>query len=205
MSKQFFNMFNLYTRKQMEDRISAQSKRISTFYRNQKRNNIQDIENCLKHLLNNNRTTLNNWYFSVTPFFDKHQSFYWIVNEVPEIKSGCTAAEIKVINYAMGVDHTKGYLYYDICSGSDENEKPVPNEIKITDIQVIPKNNGIGSYMLSLLDDLARALEISVIIGELSSVDFKDRDAQIRFYSRNGYTIKLREKTNSGSIRKNIN
>jgi len=48
-------------------------------------------------------------------------------------------------------------------------------------------------------------LNIEYIYGELSPVDFKNRDAQIRFYERNGYEIKFTDTTRrQGSIYKKL-
>jgi GNAT superfamily N-acetyltransferase len=61
----------------------------------------------------------------------------------------------------------------------------------IEDITSIYQRRGLGSFLLKMLEDLMRLLNVEKIIGWLSPVDLKNRDIQVAFYLSNGFELNL--------------
>lgn len=77
----------------------------------------------------------------------------------------------------------------------------------IVDLYVQPfcRRQGLGSLMLSLLEDIASSFAMKQISGWLSSVDVRIRDVQIAFYRANGYSVKCHDdQCTEGFVTKDI-
>lgn len=187
------NKYGLYTREQLIKELQEQAERIENHNLDKKKQSIKKIEDSLKELLNKN-IHFKETYFSITPFFDNQHEFNWIITKIPEIKNNRNMGEILAKNINdITPNNRSNFLYFDIYL----NEEKKPYLIEIVDLRTSPNNKGVGSHLLQKLEQIADNLGIKYIKGWLSPVDILNRDNQIKFYNKNGYTIKFKDIDNT--------
>jgi GNAT superfamily N-acetyltransferase len=172
----------------------AQSNRIHKGYQDQQKAFLYDLETGLNEILIRPEHR-NNKYFTLMPLVDKNHYFYWVVNFFDDSGYGKhSSGEIRVYECEQpNFSSSSPFLHYEIHS----------NMIKIIDFNTATfRNRGIGTKMLNILEQMAISLNIDYISGYLAPADYEDRDAQIRFYKRNGYTVNSNDQTRKGNIRK---
>lgn len=213
MGQKVLNKLGLYTTKQLGQILRSSLKRqaedIREYYKSIEQKNTEDLNDIYKSL--NRLLELNNFrredmYLSITPFIDSYKNFHWIVTKIPQINSTCVTANIDVYDYVLSINN-EGYLFFEIHAnpeGDFKNRIYKPKHIKIIDFIITPQNKGIGSYLINRLEQIAIGLNVSYITGDLVPIDYINRDAQIRFYSRHGYKIKLNKTAEKGTILKNL-
>lgn len=134
-------------------------------------------------------------FLAIFPFASKKNIFYWVIAKIPQSNREnyyprCT---LKVKNSTFSSD-TAAYLYFKI-----NNTKAI-----IEDVVVSNTREGIGSYLLRLLEQLVSHFGVKEIVGWLSPYDFNNRPAQIAFYNNNGYVVTLSDNKETGGIKKVI-
>ncbi|HBQ26804.1 MAG TPA: hypothetical protein DD791_10465 [Syntrophomonas sp.] len=197
------NKIGLYTKQQMmkyaSDEVIRQSQNIQSLYKKEKEQTIDAIDQSVKNILSRSGLCSYPQYLSITPFCDSMKELHWLSIKIYE-ESNKSSGTMEVQNF-WSVYRTEGHLYFDIYNNRTTKK---PFKIHIVDFVLSLQNREIGSYLLNRLDFIAHSFKVEYIYGELSTVDFKNRDAQVRFYSRNGYTVKPGDKDHNGSIRKDI-
>jgi len=145
-----------------------------------------------------NAYLVHNRFVGIFPYISKNDLFYWIYAEIPQPKFenryyNCT---LWVIDSEVSSDkqNNQGFLYFEI------------NDAKaiIIDICMHKKRQGIGSFLLMLLEQLVTPFGVKKISGYLSPRDVDNRSVQIAFYSKNGYSVKLTDNNKEGWIKKEL-
>jgi hypothetical protein len=189
MMEKLLNLIGLYTKHQIADFLLNESQRqaesFKDIYRNQYEKMITDCESSLNSLLKKNPFSGDNQYKLITPFFDSAHNFHWIIAIVPQSIKYSNFGRIEVRDLSNSYDH-EGFLDYCFYKNIDNSH---PSKIELVDFRIGPKNKGIGSYLLTLLDNIAQSLGAAYIYGCLAPVDYENRPSQVRFYARNRYTI----------------
>lgn len=73
------------------------------------------------------------------------------------------------------------------------------NELNISDISILNnKNRGIGSHSILTLEKIAKNMNCNKMSGFLFSVDQNNRNRQIHFYEKNGFTINFENSNKCG-------
>lgn len=152
--------------------------------------------------------TLENYsFFGVFPLITRDNTLLWAIAKVPLIEKSsvhqpyCRNAEVKVIDpitfVPSAIRDQIAFLYFDI-KGLD---------VYAVDIFTDPskRRQGIGTFILRLLECVAIGFGAKRIIGELSPVDLPNREIQIAFYTKNGYTVLFHENNKeSGWVEKKL-
>lgn len=195
MIEKFLNIIGLYTKQQIIDFLLNESQRqaeaFKAVYRSEYEQMSTNCENSLNGLVKKYPLGKDIQYQLITPFFDSAHNFHWIIVQVPKCVKQSNFGRIEVKDRFNSYDH-EGFLDYCIYKKIDDIK---PSRIEIVDFIIGPKRQGIGSYLLILLDNIAQMLGTAYIYGSLSPVDFGNREEQVKFYSRSGYTISFLDKS----------
>jgi GNAT superfamily N-acetyltransferase len=134
-------------------------------------------------------------FMAVFPFVSKRNIFYWVTIKIPQSESyeGYPRCDLLVTDPNLPSGSPARLLF---------NVKD--NKATIEDIVVSRQNQGIGSYLLALLEKLVVHLGAEVIAGMLSPVDAGHRSTQVAFYEKNGYTVTLSPDGKYGGIKKHL-
>lgn len=212
MIEKFLNRLGLYTTKQLgkitASRLIQQAEDIKKITENEEQQRIEKINTSLSRLLQLYKFCRSDRYLSITPFVDSYNNYCWIITQIPQIDSLRVSGNIEVYSCEISPLKHNGYLYFDIFSETAGNYKDKtfykPERIKIVDFVIEPQNRGIGSYLIKQLEQMATELGVLYITGYLSPRDYENREAQVRFYKRHGYKIKLNDTDKEGFIRKDL-
>jgi len=130
------------------------------------------------------------------PFLSRNNTFYWIVVEMEQPELGPEGQHYPLCSMwafdPCSLTFPQGRMYFRI-SGT---------HVRIRDIVVSRQREGIGSFFLTTLEQLAKHFGVTKISGWLSPADARNRSAQVAFYTRNGYSVQLSEDKQTGSIEK---
>ena len=146
-------------------------------------------------------------FFGVFPMITKNNMLLLVIARVPSIEKSTVYqpfyrnATIEVIDpetfVPLAIHKRIAFLYFEIKG----------QNVHAVDICTVPemRRQGIGTFMLRLLESIATGFGAKIIDGELSPVDLPNREIQIAFYTKNGYNIFFRdENKESGWIEKKL-
>lgn len=195
----------LYTREDVELAILERCRKLKQVEEKERWKTLEKLTKSIKRLLAAHILTKHR-FLGIFPLLTKRGDFLWVVAKIPQATSSISCnpyfegGEIIVIDPAwLSIAKGRiGFLFFDV-KGSD---------VYIIDIYVQDRMRccGIGSFLLRLLEYLTINLSANRIIGELSPVDLPNRQTQVAFYSKNGYTVSFSNQAReSGWIEKKLN
>ncbi|WP_106005494.1 GNAT family N-acetyltransferase [Neomoorella humiferrea] len=133
-------------------------------------------------------------FYGIFPFTDKQGTLYLAIVKIghPNTPSYFDDCEVEVIN-PLFPSQRVGQLYFEIAGET----------VHIIDLVVTKQGVGIGSFLLNLMEQIVSNFGVKKITGWLSPADIENRDIQIHFYKKNGYSCKFSDSMRqSGSIKK---
>ncbi len=74
------------------------------------------------------------------------------------------------------------------------------SKCKIIDIHSRYSRLGVASFMLRILEEIIKRYKVKKITGWLSPADINNRDLQVNFYTKNGFTVNFTDNTRENGV-----
>ncbi|AEG14429.1 hypothetical protein Desku_0829 [Desulfofundulus kuznetsovii DSM 6115] len=188
---------NLKTEEDLQRAIFNASQKLYHELQEEHKKHLQkSTKNAIELLRWYNPTNL--YFVGLLPFMSRKDNFYWILirfgDQKPETKENyfrdCSIWVLDPCFPTSLNNPQQGRLHFEIKD----------KEVEITNLVVGNQREGIGSFLLNLLEQLARTLDVKKISGKLSPQDAEIRNIQIAFYEKNGYSVVLNNDEQTGAI-----
>lgn len=197
MKKIIAKWMNLKTEEDLQRAIFDASQKLYHELQEEHKKHLQEsTKNAIELLRWHNPTNL--YFVGLLPFMSQKDNFYWILirfgDQKPETKENYFRnCSIWVLDPYFPISLTnpqQGRLHFEIKD----------KEVEITSLVAGNQREGIGSFLLNLLEQLARTFDVKKISGKLSPRDAEIRNIQIAFYEKNGYSVVLNKDEQTGTI-----